>query len=89
MTIARTSPERRTSAAGDDEQAARHQHRTSKLFEGDHAYAARLVQIATAIPGERSITTMKPRNGERSEIEGNDRITDGIATQTGAHRSGP
>jgi hypothetical protein len=48
-----------------------------------------LVQIATAIPGERSITTMKPRNGERSEIEENDRITDGIATQTGAHRSGP
>ena len=89
MTIARTSPERRTSAAGDDEQAARHQHRTSKLFEGDHAYAARLVQIATAIIGERSITTMKQRNGERSEIEGNDRITDGIAAQTGSHRSGP
>jgi hypothetical protein len=32
---------------------------------------------------------MKPRNGERSEIEGNDRITDGIAAQTGSHRSGP
>ena len=89
MTIARTSPERHTSAAGDDEQAARHQHRTSKLFEGDHAYAARLVQIARAIGGVRSITTMKPRNGERSEIEGDDSITDGIATQTRAHGSGP
>jgi hypothetical protein len=89
MTAALTRPEHDTSAAGHDERAAGRPYRASKLFEGDHAYAARLVQIATAIPGERSITTMKPRNGERSEIEGNDRITDGIATQTGSHQSGP
>jgi hypothetical protein len=89
MTIARRSLEHRTSAAGGDEQAARHRHRASKLFEADHAYAARLVQIATAIPGERSITTMKSQNGERSEVGGNDRITDGIATQAGARQSGP
>ena len=33
MTIARTSPEHRTSAAGHPDLANRHQHRASKLFE--------------------------------------------------------
>jgi hypothetical protein len=32
---------------------------------------------------------MKPRNGDRSAIEGDGRITDGIATPTEAHRGGP
>jgi hypothetical protein len=37
----------------------------------------------------RSITATKPRNGVSSEIEGDDRITDSVATQTGTHGSGP
>ena len=49
MTTARTSLEHVTSAAGHPDRAARHHPRASKLFEKDHAYAARLVQIATAI----------------------------------------
>ena len=89
MTAARTRPEHHTSQAHHDEQAARSHHRASKLFEGDHAYAARLVQIATAIRRVRSITATKPRNGVSSEIEGDDRITDSVATQTGTHGSGP
>ena len=89
MTTARTSPERHASAAGHPDQTTRHHHRASKLFEKDHAYAARLVQIATAIRSVRSITATKPRNGVTSEIEGDDRITDSVATQTGTHGSGP
>jgi hypothetical protein len=88
MTAARTSPEHHTSPSHHDEQVARSHHRASKLFEGDHAYAARLVQVATASRSERSIMTMKPQNGGSSEVEGDDRITDGTATQTGAHASG-
>jgi len=89
MPTARAGLGEHSLTADHPDQAAGHRHRATGLFEKDHAYAARLVQIATAIPGERSIATMKPRNGERSEIEGNDRITDGIAAQTGSHRSGP
>jgi hypothetical protein len=90
MTNARTSLEHHTSAAGRLDQAAQHHHGASKLFERDHAYAARLVQIATAIrSGVRSTTTVKP-DPVPSEIEGDDRITAGIVTHrrpTGpAHR---
>jgi len=89
MTTVRTSPEHHTSQAHHDEQATRHHHRASKLFEKDHAYAARLVQMATAIRSVRSITATKPRNGVTSEIAGDDRITDSVATQTGTRGSGP
>ena len=51
MTTARTSLEHVTLAAGDPDQRARRYPRASKLFENDHAYAARLVQITTAIKG--------------------------------------
>jgi hypothetical protein len=89
MTIARTSPEHRTSAAGDPDLAARHQHRSSKLFEKDHAYAARLVQIATAIRSVvRSTMTMDLPDRVPSEIERDDRITARIVTQPRAHGSG-
>jgi hypothetical protein len=43
------SLEHHASAAGHRDQATRHYHRASKLFEKDHAYAAHLVQIASAI----------------------------------------
>ena len=63
MPTVRTSPEHHASAPGQDEQEAWDHHQASNLFEGDHAYAARLVQIATAIRSVRSITTMKPKWG--------------------------
>ena len=89
MTTPRTSPEHRVSAAGHPDLATRHHHRASKLFEKDHAYAARLVQIATAIGSVvRSTTTMKLPDEVPSEIERDDGITTGIVTQPRAHGSG-
>jgi hypothetical protein len=89
MATARTSPEHHASAAGHPDQATRHHHRASKLFEKDHAYAARLVQIATAIRSVvRSTTKMRLPDRDPSEIEGDDRITAGIVTQPRAHGSG-
>ena len=89
MATARTSPEHHASAAGHPDQATRHHHRASKLFERDHAYAARLVQIATAIRSVvRSTTKMKLPDRVPSEIERDDRITAGDVTQTRARGSG-
>lgn len=89
MTTARPSPEYHPSAAGQPDQATRHHHRASKLFEKDHAYAARLVQIATAIRSVvRSTTTVKLPDRVPPEIERDDRITVGIVTQPRAHGSG-
>jgi hypothetical protein len=89
MTTARTSLEHHTSAAGHPDRATQHRHRASKLFEKDHAYAARLVQIATAIRSVvRSTTTMKLADRVSSEIDRDDRITAGIVTQPRAHESG-
>jgi hypothetical protein len=89
MATARTSPEHHASAAGHPDKATRHHHRASKLFEKDHAYAARLVQIATAIRSEvRSTTKMRLPDRDPSEIERDDRITAGIVTQPRAHGSG-
>jgi hypothetical protein len=89
MTTARTSLEHHTSAAGHPDQATPHHHRASKLFERDHAYAARLVQIATAICSVvPSAKTMKPPDRDPSEIERDDRITAGTVPQPRAHGSG-
>ena len=49
MTTARTNLEHVVPAQGYPDQVARQNPRASKLFEEDHAYAARLVQIATAL----------------------------------------
>ncbi len=89
MTTAPTSVEHHASAAGHPDKATRHHHRASKLFEKDHAYAARLVQIATAIRSVvRSTTKMRLPDRDPSEIEGDDRVTAGIVTQPRAHGSG-
>ena len=89
MTTTHTSVEHHASAAGHLDKATRHHHRASKLFEKDHAYAARLVQIATAIRSVvRSTVTMDLPDRDRSEIERDDRITAGIAAQPRAHGSG-
>jgi len=88
MSTARTSLEHHASAASHRE-ATRHHHRTSQLFEKDHAYAARLVQIATAIRSVvRSTMTMELPDRVPSEIEGDDRITAGIVRQPRARGSG-
>ena len=89
MTTTRTSVEHHASAAGHPDKATRHHHRASKLFEKDHAYAARLVQIATAIRSVvRSTVTTNLPDRDPSEIERDDRITAGIMTQPRAHGSG-
>jgi hypothetical protein len=89
VTTARTKLEHHASAAGHPDLATRHHHRASKLFEKDHAYAARLVQIAAAIRSVvRSTTKMKLPDRVPSEIERDDRITAGIVTQPRAHGSG-
>ena len=89
MTTTRTSVEHHASAAGHPDKATRHHHRASKLFEKDHAYAARLVQIAAAIRSVvRSTTKMKLPDRVPSEIERDERITAGIVTQPRAHGSG-
>jgi hypothetical protein len=89
MTTARAGLEHHTSAADHSDQATRHHHRASKLFEKDHAYAARLVQIATVIRSVvRSTKTMNLPDRVPSEIERDDRITAGIITQPRAHGSG-
>jgi hypothetical protein len=89
MTTARTSLEHPTSAMGHPDQAARHHHRPSKLFAKDHAYAARLVQIATAICSVvRSTTTMKLPDRVPSETRGDDKNTADTVRRPGAHESG-
>jgi hypothetical protein len=89
MTTTRASVEHHASAAGHPDKATRHHHRASKLFEKDHAYAARLVQIATAIRSEvRSTVTKNLPDRDPSEIERDDRITAGIVTRPRAHGSG-
>jgi UDP-N-acetylenolpyruvoylglucosamine reductase len=88
MTTARTSLEHHTSAAGHPDQATLHHHRASKLFEKDHAYAARLVQLAATIRTVvRSTTTMKLGDRVPAEIERDDRITASIVAQPRAHGS--
>ena len=79
MGSARTNPEYHTSTAGDPDQAMRHYRRASKLFENDHAYAARLVQIAIATRIVRSATTTNVPDQVVTEFQDDDGITVGIA----------
>ena len=89
MITARTSPEYHTSLEGHPDQATGHHHRAPKLFENDHAYAARLVQIATAIRSVvRSTVSMDLPERVPSEIERGDSIAAGIDRHTQAHGSG-
>jgi hypothetical protein len=89
MSTAHTSLEHHASAAGHRDQATQRHHRAPKLFERDHAYAARLVQIVTAIRSVVwSTTKMKQPDRVPSEIERDDRITAGIVTQSRAPGSG-
>jgi hypothetical protein len=86
MTTTRTSVEHHASAASHPDQATRHHHRASKLFEKDHAYAARLVQTATVIRSVVRSTMISDR--VPSEIEGDHRVTAPIVSQSRVQRSG-
>ena len=86
MTTARTGLGHHSPAVDHPDKVARHHHRASGLFEDDHAYAARLVQTATAIHSMvRSATTtdLVP-----SEIEGDHRVTAPIVSQSRVQRRG-
>jgi hypothetical protein len=86
MTTARADLGHRTSAVDHPDQPARHHRRASGLFEKDHAYAARLVQTATAIGSVVRSTTTTDR--VPSEIEGDLRVTAPIINQSPAEKSG-
>ncbi len=89
MTTACTSPEHVTAAAGDPDRVARRYPRASKLFENDHAYAARLVQIATAVKSAvRSAVAMQLPDQDSSAVQQDNRITTGIVTKPRGRVSG-
>jgi hypothetical protein len=89
MGSARTNQEHHATAVGHPNLAKQHRQRASKLFEKDHAYAARLVQIPTAIHSVvRSTTTTKLLDRLPAEVELDDRITAGIVTQPRANGGG-
>ena len=84
MSTARTSLEDLAPAT----QVTRQHPRTSKLFEREHAYAARLVQIAAAIRiVMRSTVTVKPKENEPPESR-EDGITAGVGVQLQEHGGG-
>ena len=86
MTTARADLEHRTSAVDHLDQPARHHRRASGLFEKDHAYAARLVQTATAVGSVVRSTTTTDR--VPSEFEGAHGVTAPIISQSRVQRSG-
>lgn len=89
MTTARTSLEHVTPAAGDPDQFALRYPRASRLFEDDHAYAARLVQIATAIKNVvRSAVATKLPKQDSSPIQQDDGVTTGIIGKPRVRGSG-
>jgi hypothetical protein len=90
MTTGPSNLEHRASVSGHPDQVARNHPRASKLFGQDHAYAARLVQIATAIRGAvRSTMMPKPQDQAASEIQEDDGIASGIVREPRADGSGP
>jgi hypothetical protein len=86
MTTARAGLGEHSLTAHHPDQPAGHRHRATGLFEKDHAYAARLVQIATAIRSVvRSATTT---DRVPSEIEGDHRVTAPVVSQSRVQKSG-
>jgi hypothetical protein len=82
MTTARRSAEHHAPTAGDSDHVTRAHPQASKLFERDHAYAARLVQLVTAIRSVvRSTVTKNVPDEVVSEIQEDDVIAAGIVRQ--------
>ena len=86
MTTARAGLGNHSPAVDHRDQVARHHHRASRLFEKDHAYAARLVQTATVIGSVVRSTTTTDR--VPSEIEGAHGVTAPIISRSRVQRSG-
>lgn len=84
MSAARSSLEDQAPAT----KVTRQHPRTSKLFEREHAYAARLVQIAAAIRTvvQSPVTVKLPENEPPESRE--DGITAGVGVQLQEHDSG-
>ena len=90
MTTARRSAEHHAPAAGDSDHVTRAHPQASKLFEKDHAYAARLVQLATTIRSVvRSTITKSVPDQVASEIQEDDVIAAGIVSATADARKRP
>jgi hypothetical protein len=88
MATARSSSGHHAPAAGNLDQATWHRHRASMLFEKDHAYAARLVEIGTTI---RSIVRPTMTNGPDqvpSEVQEDDGIAAGTVRLPQPYRTG-
>jgi hypothetical protein len=90
LTTARKSPEHYALAAGASDHVTRAHPQASKLFEKDHAYAARLVQLATTIRSVvRSTITKSVRDQVASEIQEDDVIAAGTVSATADARKRP
>ena len=88
MATARSSSGHHAPAAGNLDQATWHRHRASRLFEKDHAYAARLVEIGTTIRSVvRSTVTSGPDQAS-SEVQEDDGIAAGIVSLPEPQRAG-
>ena len=86
MTTARAGLGNHSPAVDHRDQVARHHHRASRLFEKDHAYAARLVQTATVIRSVVRSTMISDR--VPSEIEGDHRVMASGVSQSRVQKSG-
>lgn len=90
MTAARRSAEHHALTAGDSDHITRAHPQASKLFERDHAYAARLVQLVTAIRSVvRSTVTKNVPDQVPLVIQDDDLSAASIVRQPQKHESGP
>lgn len=90
MTTACRSAEHHAPTAGDSDHLTRAHPQASTLFEGDHAYAARLVQLMTAIRSVvRSTVTKNVPDQVPLVIQDDDLIATGIVRKPRTRESGP
>ena len=90
MTTARRSAEHHAPTAGDSDHVSRAHPQASKLFERDHAYAARLVQLVTAIRSVvRSTVTKNVPDQVPLVIQDDDLIAAGVVRQPQPRESSP
>lgn len=90
MTTARRSAEHHAPTAGDSDHVTRARPQASKLFERNHAYAARLVQIMTAIRRVvRSTVTQNVPDEVPLVIQDDDLIAAGMVRQRRTRENGP
>jgi len=88
MATARSSSGHHAPAAGNLDQATWHRHPASRLFEKDHAYAARLVEIGTTIRSVVRSTVTGGPDQVSSEVQEDDGIAAGTVRLPQPHRTG-